>query len=66
MRRCETDTVVSRVSSTESEAAFRGTLSVDDAVVVIEDFIDSYSYTKGGGRLEGSDIGIELFGFVVS
>lgn len=66
MRRCETDTVVSRVSSTESEAAFRGTPSVDDAVVVIEDFIDGYGYTKGRGRLEGSDIGIELFGFIVS
>lgn len=66
MRRCETDPVVSRVGSTESEAAFRGTSSVDNAVVVIEDFIDGYRDTKGRGRLEGSDVGIELFGFVVS
>lgn len=66
MRRCETDAVVSRVGGTEGEAAFRGTSSVYNAVVVVEDFIDGYGNTQGGGRYEGSGVCVELFGFVIA
>lgn len=66
MRRCETDAVISRVGGAEGEATFRRTSCIDHAVIVIEDFINCYGYAERGVGLEGGDVGVELFGFVVS
>lgn len=58
--------MVTGVGGTEGEAAATRALLGDDAVVVVEDFVDGYGYAEIGVGGEGVDVGVELFGFVVA
>lgn len=66
MRGREANPVFARVCGTEGEAAFGCATGVDNAMVVVEDFVDSDGHAEGGGGLEGGKIGVVLFGFVIS
>lgn len=45
---CEADAVLASVGGAESEFTRVGALGVDDAVVVVEDFIDGYGNGEVG------------------
>jgi len=58
--------VITRVRGAERQATSTGTLLRDNAVVVVENFVDGYGYADvrvGGERIRGWVI---LFGFVVA
>lgn len=58
--------MVAAVRGCEGEAAGRGSLLIDDTMVVVEDFFDGYldGGVWGGGGCAGS--GVVLFGCVVA
>ena len=56
--RCEADTVLASVGGTEGELAGMGALGVDDAVVVVEDFVDGYG--DGEVWVGGKDVVLVL------
>ena len=66
MRGLETDLVVTGVGGDEGELAGGFTALGDDAVVVVEDFIDEDEDFKGGVERVAVLLGVELLGFVVA
>ena len=57
---CETDAVVTGVGGAEGELARVGTFGIDDAVVVVEDFVHGDCY----GHIWVGDVGV-LLGIVL-
>ncbi len=57
----EADTVVAGVGGAEGELAGVRALSIDNPVVVVEDFIDGY----GNGHIWVWDVGVALLGVVL-
>ena len=55
----EADAVLARVGSTECEFPRVGPLGVDDAVVVVEDFVDGDGDGEVRVRGEGAVLGLE-------
>ena len=62
----EADAVVAGVGGAEGEFAGVGTFGVDDAVVVVEDFVDGYEDAEVGVGGEGVGLGMGLEGGVVA
>ena len=60
------DAVVAGVGGAEGEAAFGGAFGGDDAVVVVEDFVDGDGHAEVGGLGEAVGLGRILFGGVVA
>ena len=62
----EADAVVAGVGGAEGEFAGVRAFGVDDAVVVVEDFVDGYEDAEVGVGGEGIGLGIGLEGGVVA
>lgn len=58
--------MVTGVGRAESEFAGRRTLRIDDAMVVVKDFLNRNPDADVGGGVEGVRVGVELFSFVVA
>lgn len=56
----EADAVVAGVGGAEGEFAGVGAFGVDDAVVVVEDFVDGYEDAEVGVGGEGGGLGMGL------
>ena len=62
----EADAVVAGVGGAEGEFAGVRAFGVDDAVVVVEDFVDGYEDAEVGVGGEGIGLGVGLEGGVVA
>ena len=62
----EADAVVAGVGGAEGELARMGSFGVDNAVVVVEDFVDGYEDAEVGVGSEGGGLGMGLEGGVVA
>lgn len=58
--------MITGVGRTECEFAGCGTFRVDDAVVVVKDFLYRNPDADVGGGVEGVRIRVELLGFVMA
>ena len=64
--RCKTDSVVSRIGSGECEASGRGAELLDNAMMVVEDFLDGDVNTNVWVGGVGIREGVKLLDLVVS